>query len=115
MTSIVNETKGETKEAPHINSPAHQIRLKRRRALSKDDIEAMAEANYLEKVIVVIDGSENQLNLVPEIRNQILNPEIMNLTDAENQIEEVIDQVTGNKENKISKSKEEELELEKLF
>ena len=62
----------------------------------------MAEANYLENVIVVINGQEKQLNMVPEIRNQILNPEIMNLTDAEEQIEEVIDEVTGNKENKIS-------------
>ena len=110
MAAIANPTHyeeippitGETKLAPHINSPAHQIRLKRRRALSKDDIEAMAETNYLEKVIVVINGQEKQLNLVPEIRNQILNPEIMNLTDAEEQIEEVIDEVTGNKENKIS-------------
>lgn len=96
------EAKESAAEAPHIDGPAHQIRLKRRRALSKDDIEAMAEANYLEKVIVVINGQEKQLNLVPEIRNQILNPEIMNLTDAEEQIEEVIDEVTGNKENKIS-------------
>ena len=105
MTSIVNETKGETKEAhlaPEIDSRANQIRLKRRRALSKDDIEAMAEMNYLENVIVVINGQEKQLNTVPEIRNQILNPEIMNLTDAEEQIEEVIDEVTENKENKIS-------------
>lgn len=105
MTSIVNEIKGETKEAhlaPEIDSRANQIRLKRRRALSKDDIEAMAEMNYLENVIVVINGQEKQLNTVPEIRNQILNPEIMNLTDAEEQIEEVIDEVTENKENKIS-------------
>ena len=29
----------------------------------------------------------------------------MNLTDAEEQIEEVIDEVTGNKENKISAGK----------
>ena len=89
-------------EAPHIDGPAHQIRLKRRRALSKDDIEAMAEMNYLENVIVVINEQEKQLNTVPEIRNQILNPEIMNLTDAEEQIEEVIDEVTGKKEDKIS-------------
>ena len=92
-------------EAPHIDGPAHQIRLKRRRALSKDDIEAMAEANYLENVIVVINGQEKQLNLVPEIRNQILNPEIMNLTDAEEQIEETIDLVTGKKETKIKEGK----------
>ena len=101
MASLANETKA-APVAPHIDGPAHQIRLKRRRALSKDDIEAMAEANYLENVIVVINGQEKQLNMVPEIRNQILNPEIMNLTDAEEQIEEVIDEVTGNKENKIS-------------
>ena len=101
MTSIVNETK-EAHVAPQIDSRANQIRLKRRRALSKDDIEAMAEMNYLENVIVVINGQEKQLNTVPEIRNQILNPEIMNLTDAEEQIEEVIDEVTENKENKIS-------------
>lgn len=101
MTSIVNETK-EDHLTPEIDSRANQIRLKRRRALSKDDIEAMAEMNYLENVIVVINGQEKQLNMVPEIKNQILNPEIMNLTDAEEQIEEVIDEVTGNKENKIS-------------
>ena len=101
MASLANETKA-APVAPHIDGPAHQIRLKRRRALSKDDIEAMAEANYLENVIVVINGQEKQLNMVPEIRNQILSPEIMNLTDAEEQIEEVIDEVTENKENKIS-------------
>jgi len=104
----------ETKEAPvapHIDGPANQIRVKRRkqlkrsRALSKDDLEAIAETNYLDNVIVVINGEEKQLNLLPEIRDQILNPEIMNLTDAEDQIQEVIDDVTGNKENKISAGK----------
>ena len=105
------EAKASAPEAPHIDSPANQIRVKRRkqlkrsRALSKDDLEAIAETNYLDNVIVVINGEEKQLNLVPEIRNKILNPEIMNLTDAEDQIQEVIDDVTGNKENKISAGK----------
>jgi len=99
--------------APHIDGPAHKIRLKRRRALSKDDIEAMAEMNYLENVIVVIDGQEKQLNTVPEIKNQILSPEIMNLTDAEEQIEEVIDEVTGKKEDKISAGNAEWIYCEK--
>ena len=99
------ETKESAAEAPHIDGPAHQIRDKRRRALSKDDIEALTEMNYLEKIIVDYKGEENQLNNVPEIRKKILNPEIMNLTDAEDQIEEVIDEVTGNKENKISAEK----------
>ena len=101
---------GETKAAPvapHIDSPANQIRVKRRkqlkrsRALTKYDLEAIAETNYLDNVIVVINNEEKQLNLLPEIRNKILNPEIMNLTDAEDLIEEVIDEVTENKENRI--------------
>ena len=99
------EAKESAAEAPHIDGPAHQIRLKRRRALSKNDIEAMTEMNYLEKVIVDYKGEEKQLNTVLEIRKKILNPEIMNLTDAEDQIQEVIDEVTGNKENKISAGK----------
>ena len=99
--------KASAPEAPHIDSPANQIRVKRRkqlkrsRALTKDDLEAIAETNYLDNVIVVINNEEKQLNLLPEIRNKILNPEIMNLTDAEDLIEEVIDQVTENKENRI--------------
>ena len=52
----------------------------------------MTEVNYLENVILKFsDNSEEQLNAVPEIRNQILTPDIMNLTDAEEQIEETID------------------------
>ena len=68
-------------------------------------MEAIAETNYLDNVIVVINGEETQLNLLTKIRSKILNPEIMNLTDAEDQIQEVIDDVTGNKENKISAGK----------
>ena len=68
-------------------------------------MEAIAETNYLDNVIVVFNGQEKQLNNIPEISEQILNPEIMNLTDAEDQIQEVIDDVTGNKENKISAGK----------
>ena len=120
MATIVNSIRyeekaaGETKqapEAPHIDSPANQIRVKRRkqlkrsRALTPADLEAIAETNYLDNVIVVFNGQEKQLNNIPEISEQILNPEIMNLTDAEDQIQEVIDDVTGNKENKISAGK----------
>ena len=51
--------KASAPEAPHIDSLANQIRVKRRkqlkrsRALTKDDLEAIAETNYLDNVIVV--------------------------------------------------------------
>ena len=105
------EAKASALEAPHIDSPANQIRVKRRkllkrsRALTKEDLEAIAETNYLDNVIVVINNKEKQLNLLPEIRNKILSPEIMNLTDAEEQIEETVDLVTGKKETKIKEGK----------
>ena len=79
-----------------FNHITGNTKLKRRRALSREDIELMTEVNYLENVILKFpDNSEEQLNAVPEIRNQILTPDIMNLTDAEEQIEETIDLVTG--------------------
>ena len=82
-------------------SPANIIRQKRRRALSKNDIEMMAQANYLDNVIIIANGEEKQLNLIEEIRDQILNPEIMNLTDAEDDINQVIDEVTSKSENNM--------------
>jgi hypothetical protein len=87
---------GESKVYDHID-----IRGKRRRALSKDDIETIAEMNYLENVIVVYKGQEKLLNTVPEIKEKILNSGIMNLTDAENEINEVINLVTTKKEMKM--------------
>ena len=128
MAAIVNpihyeegeaEAKASAPEAPHIDSPANQIRVKRRkqlkrsRALSKDDLEAIAETNYLDNVIVVINEEETQLNLLPKISSKILNPEIMNLTDAEDLIEEVINEVTVNKENRIGAGNAEWIYCEK--
>lgn len=83
-----------------------KTKLKKRGAVSPEDIELITEVNYLEKVILKFsDNSEEQLNDVPEIRNQILTPDIMNLTNAEAQIEETIDLVTGKKETKIQEGK----------
>ena len=128
MAAIVNpihyeegeaEAKASAPEAPHIDSPANQIRVKRRkqlkrsRALSKDDLEAIAETNYLDNDIVVINEEETQLNLLPKISSKILNPEIMNLTDAEDLIEEVINEVTVNKENRIGAGNAEWIYCEK--
>ena len=137
MTSIVNESAGnitppgeveymmfddninlETKRPVNFKKTFHNItgntKLKRRRALSREDIELMTEVNYLENVILKFpDNSEEQLNAVPEIRNQILTPDIMNLTDAEEQIEETIDLVTGKKETKIQEGKAQWIYCEK--
>merc|ERR1712023_590302 len=83
-------------------SMANEIRRRRRGALSLDDIEGLAEANYLDKVVVIMpNGEEKDLNLEHSIRDQILNPDIMNLTGAENIINGIIDQVTSKKEGNI--------------
>ena len=83
---------------------ANEIRRKRRGALSLDDIEGLAEANYLDNVVVIMpNGEEKDLNLEHSIKDQILNPDVMNLTDAENKINDIIDQVTGKKEGKMKK------------
>ena len=66
-----------------------------------------AENKYLENVIVDYKGEEKSLNTFLEIKNEILNPEIMNLTDAEDKIKEVIDLVTKTKETKIKHGKAE--------
>ncbi len=81
---------------------ANEIR-KRRGALSLDDIETMNEVNYLDNVIVIMsNGEEKDLNLEHSIRDQILNPDVMNLTNAENKINKIIDQVTDKKEGGIA-------------
>ena len=81
---------------------ANEIRRRRRGALSLDDIEGLAEANYLDKVVIIMpNGEEKDLNLEHSIRDQILNPDVMNLTDAENTINDIIDQVTSKKEGDI--------------
>ena len=137
MTSMVNESTGnitppgevdymmfddninlETKRPANLKNTFHNItgktKLKRRRALSREDIELMTEVNYLENVMLKFpDNSEEQINAVPEIRNQILTPDIMNLTDAEEQIEETIDLVTGKKETKIQEGKAQWIYCEK--
>ncbi len=90
---------------PHLESKANNIRA-RRRGLSKKDIELLTEGRYLERVIIIHNGEEKELNEVPEIRDQILNPDIMNLTNAEADIERVIDLVTKPKEEAMARKEE---------
>lgn len=108
----------ETKRPANLKNTFQNItgktKLKRRRALSREDIELMTEVNYLENVILKFpDNSEEQLNSVPEIRDQILSPNIMNLTNAEELIDDVIDTVTGKKETKIQEGKAQWIYCEK--
>lgn len=111
---VTLETKNPTQLINTFKGITGRKKLQRRRALSKEDIELMTEVNYLENVILKFeDNSEEQLNAVPEIRNQILTPDIMNLTDAEEQIEETIDLVTGKKETKIQEGKAQWIYCEK--
>ena len=82
---------------------ANKIKM-RRGAVSIHEVEDIKEGEYLDNVIVIMpNGNENALNLEPSIRDQILNPNIMNLTNAENKINDIIDQVTGKKEGKMNK------------
>ena len=81
MSALTKQRK-DTDTPPHLESKANNIRA-RRRGLSKQDIELLTEGRYLERVIIIHNGEEKELNTVPEIRDQILNPNIMNLTDAE--------------------------------
>jgi len=117
--------------APHTDSLENQIvrnrnfklqrqkgirnLLQRQNAISEDvnkdedDDEAKAEKHYLKNVRIIMMGEENPklLNNIPEIKNKILNPKIMNLTADKAQIQEVIDLVTKNKETKIKDGKAE--------
>ena len=80
--------------------------------MSREDIELLTEGRYLAGVKIIHNGQEIDLNEVPEIRNQILNPNIMNLTDAEDDINRVIDLVAKPKEEAIAR-KEEKLAVRK--
>ena len=82
------------------------MRAKRRRGMSREDIELLTEGRYLAGVKIIYNGQEIHLNEVPEIRNQILNPNIMNLTDAEDDINRVIDLVAKPKEEAIARKEE---------
>ena len=90
---------------PHLESKANNIRA-RRRGMSREDIELLTEGRYLAGVKIIHNGQEIDLNEVPEIRNQILNPNIMNLTDAEDDINRVIDLVAKPKEEAIARKEE---------
>lgn len=105
MTSI--NLKGGEKRKRRRAMTEEQLVPSIKMLLEKAEKEKDAENKYLEKVIVDYKGEEKQLNNVPEIRDQILNPEIMNLTGAEDKIEEVIDLVTKKKETKIKHGKAE--------
>jgi len=104
MSALTKQRK-DTDTPPHLESKANNIRA-RRRGLSKQDIELLTEGRYLERVIIIHNGEEKELNTVPEIRDQILNPNIMNLTDADADINRVIDLVTKPKEEAMARKEE---------
>ena len=122
--------------APHIDSLANQIKrnrpfnLQRQKGIrnfklqrqnatieyeNEDEDEAKEEKHYLKNVRIIMMGERNPklLNDIPEIKNKILNPEIMNLTADKAQIQEVIDLVTRKKETKIKDGKAEWMYCEK--
>ena len=86
---------------PHLNSKALEIREEQK--TESKETEAQKENKYLDKVIIKIKGKDTKLNDLPEIRNQILNPEIMNLSNAEMHIKQVINLVTSEVESKLEK------------
>ena len=103
--SALTEQRKDTDSPPHLESKANNIRA-RRRGMSREDIELLTEGRYLAGVKIIYNGQEIDLNEVPEIRDQILNPNIMNLTDAKDDIERVIDLVTKPKEEAMARKEE---------
>tara|TARA_B100000963_G_scaffold316429_1_gene296206 strand:+ start:124 stop:1881 length:1758 start_codon:yes stop_codon:yes gene_type:complete len=100
------ETKRPESLKKTFQSITGKTKLKKRTALTPQQIELMTEARYLENVILKFpDNSEEELVAVPEIRDQIINPNIMNLTNAEELIDDVIDTITEKKETKIKEGK----------
>lgn len=104
MTSINLKGGGEKRERRR-GMTEEQLVPSLENLFKKTKKEQDAENKYLENVIVDYKGEEKSLNTFLEIKNEILNPEIMNLTDAEDKIKEVIELVTKTKETKIKHGK----------